>query len=119
MPERDAIPAQAGPGIGVALRADGGGIDLVVAAIRDDNAPADLVVVDHGSSVEVRAARGLQVTAGTLHWHLGRRFGTADLQAMILWTDGELVTTGDRVTITAVPGGAGRRSPLRTGTRRT
>lgn len=118
MPERDAISATVRSDIGVALRADGG-IDLVVAAIRDDNAPADLVVIDHGSSVEVRAAQGLQVTAGTLRWHLGRRFGTANLQAMILWTDGELVTTGDRVTITAAPDGAARRSTPRSAPRRT
>lgn len=119
MSERDARPSPtAGEhGTGIALRADGGGIDLVVAAIRDDNAPVDLVVLDHGNSVEVRTPGRLRVTARTLRWHLGRQFGTADLQAMILWIDGELVTTGECVTVTAGrTGSAGpgyRRSPHR------
>lgn len=121
--ELDALPSPTagGHGTGIALRAAGGRIDLVVAAIRDDNAPVDLVVLDHGTSVEVRTrGRGrLRVTASTLRWHLGRRFGTADLQAMILWIDGELVSTGDRVTITAGRNGTAgpghRRSPNRPG----
>ena len=87
--------------ISVVLRADGGRVDLVVAAIRDDNADVELHVIDHGNLVEVRACRSLQVTAKTLQWHVGRNFGTHELQSMLLSCRGKLTATRYRVTVTS------------------
>jgi len=98
--------ASANPGvthypISVVLRADGGRVDLVVAAIRDDNADVELHVIDHGNLVELRACRSLQVTAKTLRWHVGRNFGTHELRSIMLSCRGKLTTTRYRVTVTS------------------
>ena len=93
-------------GIGVVLRADGGRVDLVLAAIRDDNTDVELCVIDHGDAVEVRAGRRLRVTEGSLQWHIGRAFGTHDLRSMMVSYHGTLTATTDCVTLTS----SGRKS---------
>ena len=91
----------ASQGIGVVLRADGGRVDLVVAAIRDDNTDVELYVIDHGDVVEVRAGRRLRVTERSLRWHIGRTFGTHDLRSMMVSYHGTLTATTDCVTLTS------------------
>ena len=93
-------------GIGVVIRADGGRVDLVLAAIRDDNTDVELCVIDHGDAVEVRAGRRLRVTEGSLQWHIGRAFGTHDLRSMMVSYHGTLTATTDCVTLTS----SGRKS---------
>ena len=96
----------ASQGISVVLRADGGRVDLAVAAIRDDNTDVALYVIDHGDVVEVRASRRLRVTERSLRWHIGRAFGTHDLRSMMVSFHGTLTATTDCVTLTS----SGRKS---------
>jgi 3-deoxy-D-manno-octulosonate 8-phosphate phosphatase KdsC-like HAD superfamily phosphatase len=91
-------------GVGVAedivelvLAAAGGLVDVVISAIRDDNASADLQVIDRGASVSVRASRSLQITASTLRWHAGGRFGLPELTSMIVSSKGSLTATSQRL----------------------
>ena len=104
MSRRDAgsNPSVTGDDISIVLRAGGGRVDLVVAAIRDDNTDVELSVVDRGDVVEVRACRMLQVTERSLRWHIGRDFGTHDLRSMMVASHGTLTATTDRVTVTSV-----------------
>lgn len=90
----------AGDDIGVVLRADGGRVDLVLAAIRDDNSGVALYVVDHGDIVEVSAHRRLRVTEQSLRWHVGCDFGTHDLRSMMVSFHGTLTATTDCMTVT-------------------
>ncbi len=96
----------AGDDIGVVLRAGGGRVDLVVAAIRDDNSDVELYVIDHGDVVEVSAYRRLRVTERSLRWHIGWDFGTHDLRSMMVSFHGTLTATTDCVTLTS----SGRKS---------
>jgi MmoB/DmpM family protein len=90
-----------GHDVGVVLRAGGGRVDLVVAAIRDDNPDADLHVIDHGDVVEVWAYRRLQLTGRSLRWHIDWDLGTHDLWSMIVSFHGTVTATGDCVTVTS------------------
>jgi hypothetical protein len=86
--------------VGVVLRA-GGRVDLVVAAIRDDNPDADLHVIDHGDVVEVCAHRRLRLTGRSLRWHVGWDLGAHDLWSMIVLFHGTVIATADCVTVTS------------------
>lgn len=83
--------------VGVVLRADGGRVDLVVSALRDDNPGVDLRVVDHGTMVEVWAPRALHLTAATLGWHIGRPVGQSELRNMIQSWHGRRRAASDRL----------------------
>jgi hypothetical protein len=88
-------------GVGLGLRIDGGLVDLVLSAIRDDNGAGAIHVVDNGDAVDISSPFTVQVTAGTLRWHIGAHFGTAHLRSMIVRPRGTVTTTCDRVVIAA------------------
>lgn len=88
-------------GVALVLGAQGGQVDLFVAAVRDDNTGAELTVVDHGDRVEVRACRRLQVTVRTLRWHTGGDEGIHDLRSMILSVRGNVTAEADRLVVTS------------------
>jgi hypothetical protein len=90
----------AGDDIGVVLRAGGGRVDLVVAAIRDDNTDVELCVIDHGDVVEIGAYQRLRMTERSLRWHVGCDFGTHDLRSMMVSFHGTLTATTDCMTVT-------------------
>jgi hypothetical protein len=88
---------------GVVLRAGGGRVDLVVAAIRDDNPDADLHVIDHGDIVQVWAQHLLRLTARSLRWHVGWDLAAHDLWSMIVLFHGAVTATAHCVTVTSGP----------------
>jgi hypothetical protein len=102
----DPTPRATGDDIGIALRAAGGRVDLVVAAIRDDNPDVELHVVDHGDLVEVSARRRLRLTARSLRWQTGWDLGAHDVWAMIASFRGTMTATADCVTVTSDVGPA-------------
>ncbi|OLT14698.1 hypothetical protein BJF78_17685 [Pseudonocardia sp. CNS-139] len=71
---------------------------LVVSALRDDNPGPGLQVLDSGDVMLVLAPDLLRATAASLRWHLGPRFGLADLEAMVLASSGTVRRTGDTIT---------------------
>lgn len=73
----------------------------MVSAIRDDNTGTHLVVLDHGTEIEIRSAATLWVTAETLRWHVGRHFGTAELQSMILSSQGRVTADPETLAVTS------------------
>lgn len=93
--------------VGVVLGAGGGRVDLVIAAIRDDNPDADLHVIDHGDVVEVWAHRLLRLTGRSLQWHVGWDLGAHELWSMIDSFHGTVTATADCVTVTAAEVAAG------------
>lgn len=88
------------------LRAGGGRVDHVISAFRDDNSGADLRVVDHGDVVEIWATGSLLVTVDTLRWHLGRRFGIAQLKSMLVASTGTVKLDGDHLKVVSQGGRA-------------
>lgn len=103
MPHGAASPSRqvTGDDIGIVLQAAGGRVDLVVAAIRDDNPDVDLHVVDDGDLVEVSACRRLRMTGRSLRWHTGRDLGTPAIRAMIVSFHGTMTTSADCLTVTS------------------
>lgn len=68
----------------VVFGAGGGRVDLVLAALRDDNPGPGPSVVDRGYEVVVRAPERLSLTTATLSWHLGPGFGLAQVRSLIV-----------------------------------
>ena len=97
----DPTPRQTGDDIGIVLRAGGGRVDLVIAAIRDDNPDVELHVVDHGDLVEVSACRPLRLTARSLRWQTGWDLAAHDVWALIVSFHGTMTATADCVTVTS------------------
>jgi CHAD domain-containing protein len=95
----DPTPRPTGDDIGIVLRAGGGRVDLVVAAIRDDNPGVDLRVVDHGDLVEVSSRHRLRLTARSLRWQTGWELGAHDVWAMVASFRGTMTATADCVTV--------------------
>ncbi len=94
-------PRPTGDDIGIVLRAGGGRVDLVVAALRDDNPDVDLHVVDHGDLVEVSTGRRLRLTGRSLRWQTGWDLGAPDVWAMIVSFRGTMTATADCMTVTS------------------
>lgn len=72
-------------------------IDLVAAAIADDNPDTEIEVTDHGSYVRIHASGYLRVTAESLKRHLGADFEIRLLEAMMTAFAGRITTTSDAV----------------------
>ena len=81
----------------VVLGAGGGRVDLVLAALRDDNPGPGLSVVDRGYEVVVRAPERLSLTTATLSWHLGPGFGLAQVRSLIVSFVGTLEVGRDEL----------------------
>jgi toluene monooxygenase system protein D len=82
--------------VGPILRS-GDDVDLVVAAIEDDNPNAEIEVIDHGSYVRIQASDYLRVTAGSLKRYLGADFETRALEGMLTAFAGRINTTSESI----------------------
>jgi toluene monooxygenase system protein D len=72
-------------------------VDLVVAAIEDDNPDSDIEVTDHGSYVRIHASNYLRVTEQSLKRHLGADFEIRSLEPMMSAFAGRINTMSDSV----------------------
>jgi toluene monooxygenase system protein D len=72
-------------------------VDLVVAAIEDDNPDTEIEVIDHGSYVRIHASDRLRVTEASLKNHLGAGFEIRSLEPMMAGFAGRITTTSDSV----------------------
>jgi toluene monooxygenase system protein D len=82
--------------VGPILRA-GDEVDLVAAAIFDDNPDSDIEVTDHGSYVRIHAADHLRVTEAALQRYLGADFEIRSLEPMMASFAGRIRTTSSEV----------------------
>ncbi|GJF06067.1 MULTISPECIES: MmoB/DmpM family protein [Pseudonocardia] len=88
-------------------------VELVVAAIEDDNPDTEIEVTDRGAYVRVEASDRLRVTQESLRRHLGPTFEIRQLQTMLSAFSGRISTTSEEI---VWEWGAGRRERLaRTG----
>jgi toluene monooxygenase system protein D len=72
-------------------------VDLVAAAIFDDNPDIDIEVTDHGSYVRIHAADHLRVTESALQRYLGADFEIRSLESMMASFAGRIRTTSSEV----------------------
>jgi len=72
-------------------------VELVVAAIEDDNPDREIEVIDRGAYVRIQAADRLRVTAESLKRHLGDSFEIRSLEAMMSSFAGRIWTSSDAV----------------------
>jgi toluene monooxygenase system protein D len=72
-------------------------VDLVVAAIEDDNPDSDIEVTDHGSYVRIHASNHLRVTEQSLKRYLGADFEIRSLEPMMTAFAGRINTRSDSV----------------------
>ncbi len=93
----------------VVLAGEGGRVDLVISALRDDNPGSGLSVVDRGHDVAVRAPDRIVLTAATLMWHLGRGFDLRRLLRMVVSCVGRMEVGRDELVWTSrgVPDASG------------
>lgn len=82
--------------VGPVLRM-GDEVELVIAAIEDDNPDAEIEVVDRGSYVRVQAPNRLRVTQESLQRHLGASFEIRSLETMLSSFSGRITTTSDEI----------------------
>ena len=88
-------------------------VDLVVAAIEDDNPDRDIEVTDHGSYVRIHAPNHLRVTEQSLKRHLGADFQIRSLEPMMPAFAGRIITRSDSFEwlLVTAPKTAGPASP--------
>ena len=72
-------------------------VELVVAAIEDDNPDTEIDVIDRGAYVRIHADNHLRVTAESLKRYLGADFDIRSLEAMMSAFAGRINTTSDAV----------------------
>lgn len=72
-------------------------VELIAAAIEDDNPGREIAVIDRGSYVRVHASDHLRVTAESLKRHLGDSFEIQSLEAMMSSFSGRIYTSSDSV----------------------
>jgi toluene monooxygenase system protein D len=72
-------------------------VDLVAAAIEDDNPDRKIEVIDRGSYVRIHASDYLRVTAESLKRHLGDQFEIRSLEAMLSSFSGRIHTHSDSI----------------------
>lgn len=67
-------------------------VELVIAAIRDDNPDKEIEIIDRGSYVRVQGEDRLRVTQETLRGYLGGDFSIANLGNMMPSFQGRVVS---------------------------
>ncbi|MGE0299028.1 MAG: MmoB/DmpM family protein [Pseudonocardia sp.] len=72
-------------------------VELVAAAIEDDNPDRDIEIVDRGAYVRIHASDRLRVTAESLKRHLGESFEIRSLEAIMPSFSGRISTSSDAV----------------------
>ncbi len=70
-------------------------VELIVAAIRDDNPDTEIEVIDHGSYVRVQGEDRIRVTQNTLRDYLGNDYTIGLIGNFMSSFRGRVVTTSD------------------------
>ncbi len=83
--------------VGPVLRM-GDEVELIIAAIEDDNPGADIEVIDRGAYVRVQGENEITVTEQTLRRYLGADYEIRSFGTIMSAFSGEVVTTSDAIT---------------------
>ena len=91
--------------VGPVLRM-GDEVELIIAAIEEDNPGAEIEVIDRGAYVRVQGEDQITLTEQTLRRYLGADYEIRSLGAIMSAFSGRAITTSDSITWQAVGGGA-------------
>jgi toluene monooxygenase system protein D len=91
--------------VGPVLRM-GDEVEVIIAAIEDDNPDADIEVIDRGAYVRVQSEDQLTVTEQTLRRYLGADYQIRSFGTTMPAFSGKVVNTSDAITWQSI----GRRS---------
>jgi toluene monooxygenase system protein D len=91
--------------VGPVLRM-GDEVELIVAAIEEDNPGTEIEVIDRGAYVRVQGEDQITLTEQTLRRYLGADYEIRSLGAIMSAFSGRAITTSDSITWQAVGGGA-------------
>jgi toluene monooxygenase system protein D len=83
--------------VGPVLRM-GDEVELIIAAIEDDNPDTDIEVIDRGAYVRVHGEDEIRVTEQTLRRYLGADYEIRSFGAIMSAFSGEVITTSDAIT---------------------
>lgn len=72
-------------------------VELVAAAIEDDNPDREIEILDRGAYVRIHASDHLRVTTESLKRHLGDQFEIRSLEAIMPSFSGRISTSTDAV----------------------
>jgi toluene monooxygenase system protein D len=92
--------------VGPVLRM-GDEVELIIAAIEEDNPGTEIEVIDRGAYVRVQGEDRITLTEQTLRRYLGADYEIRSLGAIMSAFSGKAVTTSDSITWQAVGRGAG------------
>jgi toluene monooxygenase system protein D len=96
--------------VGPVLRM-GDDVELVIAAIEDDNPGTQIEVIDRGAYVRVQGEDRLVLTEATLRRYLGPDFQIRSLGEMMSAFSGRAITTSDSITWQSIgPGRNGQQN---------
>ena len=83
--------------VGPVLRM-GDEVELIIAAIEDDNPDTDIEVIDRGAYVRVQGEDEIRVTEETLRHYLGADYEIRSFGGIMSAFSGEVITTSDGIT---------------------
>jgi toluene monooxygenase system protein D len=83
--------------VGPVLRM-GDEVELVIAAIEDDNPGTDIEVIDRGAYVRVQGEDQITVTQETLRRYLGADYEIRSFEGIMSAFSGTVITTSDSIT---------------------
>ena len=83
--------------VGPVLRM-GDEVELIIAAIEDDNPGTDIEVIDRGAYVRVQGDGQITVTQQTLRRYLGADYEIRSFGAIMSAFSGRAITTSDAIT---------------------
>lgn len=70
-------------------------VELIIAAIRDDNPDTEIEVIDRGSYTRVQGEDRIRVTQDTLRAHLGNDYAISLIGNFMSSFRGRVITTSD------------------------
>jgi len=83
--------------VGPVLRM-GDEVELIIAAIEDDNPGIDIEVIDRGAYVRVQAEDQITVTQQTLRRYLGADYEIRSFGGIMSAFNGKVINTSDAIT---------------------
>jgi toluene monooxygenase system protein D len=83
--------------VGPVLRM-GDEVELIIAAIEDDNPGTDIEVIDRGAYVRVQAEDRITVTQETLRRYLGADYEIRSFGGIMSAFNGKVINTSDSIT---------------------
>jgi toluene monooxygenase system protein D len=87
--------------VGPVLRM-GDEVELIIAAIEDDNPGTELEVIDRGAYVRVQGEDQITVTQETLRRYLGADYEIRSFEGIMSAFSGRAITTSDSITWEAI-----------------